>query len=154
VAKHSSARLSRGLLIATSALAGAAAAVLVIAVFDWPAAPRATAVQLPKASLKTNKQPLSQAQAATLLRWAARYRSCAGRRGLRLAPPKLGEDEVLLAATHSARIERRELERGLSCAGELGDPPPFTSFVLARDRRLHLYKPRTCLLPVVPKKAT
>ncbi len=127
MAQHSSARLSRGLLIATSALAGAAAALLVIAAFDWPAAPRATAVQLPKASLKTNKQPLSQAEAATLLRWAARYRSCVG---------------------------LREFDRGLNCAVELGDPPPFTSFVLAPDKRVHLYRPRTCLLPVVPKKAT
>jgi len=154
VAQHSSARLSRGLLIATSALAGAAAALLVIAAFDWPAAPRATAVQLPKASLKTNKQPLSQAEAATLLRWAARYRSCVSKRGLRLAPPKLGEDEVLLAATNSAPIGLREFDRGLNCAVELGDPPPFTSFVLAPDKRVHLYRPRTCLLPVVPKKAT
>jgi hypothetical protein len=103
-------------------------------------------------SLHDNKQPLSQSETAALVGWARKYRSCAKRRGLVLAQPQVGENEVMLVATSGTKITRSRLMRAFSCAEALGGPPRFTSFVLTRTGSLHLYRPRACLLPV--KKET
>jgi hypothetical protein len=128
---------------------GAALAALVIATGAWPPSSQATPLQLPRLSLRDNKQHLSGAEMATLLQWARRYRACAVRHGVLLDSPTGGENEVLLTGRGGARITGPQFRREAPCIGELGEPPPFSAFALMTDRRLHLYLPRTCRLPVV-----
>jgi hypothetical protein len=128
---------------------GAVLAALVIASGLWPPASRATPLQLPRLSLNDNKQHLSSAEITTLLRWARRYRACAVRHGVALDPVTVGENEVVISGRDRSRIRERQFRRQLPCAGELGDPPAFTAFALMTDGRFHLYRPRTCRLPVV-----
>jgi hypothetical protein len=128
---------------------GAALAALVIASGLWPPASRATPLKLPRLSLRDNKQHLSSAEMTTLLRWARRYRACAVRHGVELDPAIVGENEVLISGRGQSRIRELAFRRQLPCFRELGDPPAFTAFALMTDRRLHLYRPRTCRLPVV-----
>jgi hypothetical protein len=128
---------------------GAALAALVIASGAWPPSSRATPLQLPRLSLRDNKQHLSGAEMTTLLHWARRYRACAVRHGAELAEPIRGENEVLITGRAGRRISGRQFRRQLSCFRELGVPPPFSAFALMPDRRFHLYLPRTCRLPVV-----
>jgi hypothetical protein len=128
---------------------GAALAALVIASGLWPPTSRATPLQLPRLSLQDNKQHLSSAELTTLLRWARRYRACAGRHGVALGPATVGENEVLVTALGRSRIRERQFRRQFPCWRELGDPPAFSAFALMSDGRFHLYRPRTCRLPVV-----
>jgi hypothetical protein len=99
--------------------------------------------------LRDNKQHVSGAEMATFLHWARRYRACAVRHGVALDPPTAGENEVLITGHDRSRIRRDQFRRQLPCFRELGVPPPFAAFALMPDRWLHLYRPRTCRLPVV-----
>ena len=128
---------------------GAALAVLVIASGAWPPASRATPLRLPRLALRDNKQHLSRAEMTTFLHWARRYRACAVRHGLALDPATVGENEVLITGPDRSRIREPEFRRQLPCFRELGNPPPFAALALMPDRWLHLYRPRTCRLPVV-----
>jgi hypothetical protein len=139
---------SRLALLAGGSL-GAALAALVIATGAWPPSSRATPLQLPRLSLRENKQPLSGAEMTTLLHWARRYRACAVRHGAPLDAPTKGENEVLITGRGGSRISGPQLRRQLPCFRELGEPPPFSALAMMRDRRFHLYLPRTCRLPVV-----
>jgi hypothetical protein len=131
-----------------SSLIDAACAVGVIVGLGWPSAPHATPLEPPKLSARENKQHLSAAQLAAFLAWASRYRSCAERRGVALAAPTVGENEVVLTGPAGRKITRRQFRRALPCAFELGDPPQFADFSMMADRHWHLYEPRACLLPV------
>jgi hypothetical protein len=138
----------RAALLAAGSL-GAASAALVIASGAWPPSSRATPLQLPRLSLRDNKQHLSGAETTTLLRWARRYRACAVRHGASLDAPTKGENEVLITGRGGSRISESQMRRQLPCFRELGEPPAFSAFALMRDRLFHLYLPRTCRLPVV-----
>jgi hypothetical protein len=127
--------------------------VAVIAGLGWPSTPHATPLEPPKLSARENKQHLSRAQLAAFVAWARRYRSCAERRGVELAGPTIGENEVVLTGRAGRKITRREFRRAVPCALELGDPPAFSDFSLMPDRHLHLYEPRACLLPVAKEPA-
>ena len=141
--------MRRRLALLAGGSLGAALAALVIASGAWPPSSRATPLQLPPLSLRDNKQHLSAAQMAMLLRWARRYRACAVRHGAELAAPTRGENEVLITGRGGGRISGAQFRRQVACFRELGEPPPFSAFALMPDRRLHLYLPRTCRLPVV-----
>jgi hypothetical protein len=140
--------LNRLALLAGGSL-GAALAALLIASGAWPPSSRATPLQLPPLSSRDNKQDLSRAEMTTLLQWARRYRACAVRHGVSLSEPTKGENEILITGRGGARITGPQFRREAPCPRELGEPPPFSAFALMRDRRLHLYLPRTCRLPVV-----
>ena len=140
--------MNRLALLAGGSL-GAALAALVIASGAWPPSSRATPLQLPSLSLRDNKQQLSGTEMMTLLRWAGRYRACAVHHGVALDKPTKGENEVLITGRGGARITGAQFRREAPCLRELGEPPPFSAFALMTDRRLHLYLPRTCRLPVV-----
>jgi hypothetical protein len=142
-------RSPRRLNLVVAASLGALAAAAVIAAGAWPPSSRATPLQLPRLALRDNKQPLSGAEMATLLRWAVRYRACAVRHGLALDPPIAGENEVLITGHDRSRIRPDQFRRQLPCSRELGVPPPFSALALMPDRWVHLYRPRTCRLPVV-----
>jgi hypothetical protein len=128
---------------------GAALAALVIASGAWPPSSRATPLQLPRLSLRDNKQHLSGAEMSTLLGWARRYRACAVRHGVPLAAPTRGENEVLITGDGGSRISEPQVRRQFPCVREMGEPPAFSALALTADRRFHLYLPRTCRLPVV-----
>ena len=128
---------------------GAASAAVVIASGAWPPSSSATPLQLPRLSLRDNKQQLSGAEMRTLLIWARRYRACATRHGVALDPVVAGKNEVLITGRGRSRIRKGEFRRQLPCFRELGAPPVFSALALMRDRKLHLYRPRTCRLPVV-----
>jgi hypothetical protein len=84
-----------------------------------------------------------------LMRWARLYRSCAVRHGVALAAPTAGRDEVVMTGPGGSRIRFGQLRRSFSCDRELGEPPRFSAFALLNsDHLLHLYRPRTCRLPV------
>jgi hypothetical protein len=132
------------------AFLGAAVAALVIATGVWPPSAHAIPLRLPPLSLHDNKQHLSRAELATLLRWARRYRACAVGHGLQLDPPARGADEIVITGPHGSKVTPPEFRRALlPCDAEVGVPPPSSAFSLMGDRRLHLYLPRTCRLPVV-----
>lgn len=132
------------------AVVGAAVAAVVIATGVWPPSAHAIPLRLPQLSLHDNKQHLSRAELATLLGWARRYRACAVGHGLQLDRPARGVDEIVIAGPHGSKITPREFRRALlPCDSEIGVPPPSSAFALMRDRWLHLYRPRTCRLPVV-----
>jgi hypothetical protein len=127
---------------------GAALAALVIASGAWPPESRGTPLQLPRLSLRDNKQHLSAAEMTTLLRWARRFRACAIRRGVLLDPAVAGENEVLIKGRGGSRIGKRQFRR-IACFREMAEPPAFSALVLTADGWFHLYRPRTCRLPVV-----
>ena len=107
-------------------------------------------LRLPPLPLRDNKQHLSGAEMATLLRWARRYRGCAVRHGLRLDRPASGADEIVITGRDRSKIAARQLGRSLlPCDTEVGEPPPASALVLTADGWLHLYRPRTCRLPLV-----
>jgi hypothetical protein len=135
-------------LLAGGSLGGALAA-LVIAGGAWPPSSRATPLQLPRLSLRDNKQHLSGAEMTTLLQWARRYRACAVRHGASLDAPTRGENEVLISGRGGSRISGSQFRRQFPCVREMGEPPAFSALALTADRRLHLYLPRTCRLPLV-----
>jgi hypothetical protein len=135
-------------LLAGGSLGGALAA-LVIAGGAWPPSSRATPLQLPRLSLRDNKQHLSGAEMTTLLQWARRYRACAVRHGASLDAPTRGENEVLISGRGGSRISGSQFRRQFPCLREMGEPPAFSALALTADRRLHLYLPRTCRLPLV-----
>jgi hypothetical protein len=128
---------------------GAALAALLIASGAWPPSSRATPLQLPRLSLRDNKQDLSSAEMNTLLDWARGYRACAVRHGAALDAPTRGENEVLITGRGGSPISGWQVRRQIPCVDELGEPPPFSALTLTADRRFHLYLPRTCRLPVV-----
>lgn len=128
---------------------GAALAAVVIASGAWPPSSRATPLQLPRLSLRDNKQHLSGAEMTKLLHWARRYRACAGRHGVPLEEPTRGENEVVITGRGGSRISGSQFRRQFPCVREMGEPPAFSAFALTRDRRLHLYLTRTCRLPVI-----
>jgi hypothetical protein len=136
------------LRVGGSSLVGAACAVGMIVGLGWPSAPHATPLEPPRLSARENKQHLSGGQLAALFAWASRYRSCAERRGVALAAPTVGENEVVLTGRAGRKITQRQFRRALPCALELGAPPQLADFSLMADRHLHLFKPRACLLPV------
>jgi hypothetical protein len=143
------ASLRRRLPLLVGGSLGAALAALVIATGAWPPASHATPLQLPRLSLGDNKQHLSHGELKTLLQWARRFRACAVRHGADLAAATVGENEILITGRRRSKISERQLRRQRPCMFEMGDPPPFSALALMRDRRLHLYRPRTCRLPVV-----
>jgi hypothetical protein len=100
-------------------------------------------------SLRDNKQHLSGAQMTTLLDWARRYRACAVRHRVPLDAPTRGENEILITGLGGSRISGSQFRRQFPCSREMGEPPAFSALVLTADRRIHLYLPRTCRLPVV-----
>jgi hypothetical protein len=131
-----------------SSLIGAACAVAVIVGLGWPSTPHATPLEPPKLSARENRQHLSSARLAVLLAWARRYRSCAERRGVALAAPTVGENEVVVTGPAGRKITRRQFRGALPCSLELGDPPQLSDFSMMADGHFHLYEPRACLLPV------
>lgn len=141
--------MRRRLALLAGGSLGAAVAALVIASGAWPPSSRATPLRLPRLSLRENKQHLSSAEMTKLLRWARRYRACAVRHGVLLDAPIRGENEVLITGRGGRRISGRLFRPRFPCFSELGAPPAFSALALMADRRLHLYLPRTCRLPVV-----
>jgi hypothetical protein len=135
-------------LLAGGSLGGALAA-LVIAGGAWPPSSRATPLQLPRLSLRDNKQHLSSAEMTTLLQRARRYRACAVRHGASLDAPTRGENEVLISGRGGSRISGSQFRRRFPCLREMVEPPAFSALALTADRRFHLYLPRTCRLPLV-----
>jgi hypothetical protein len=127
---------------------GAALAALLIASGAWPPASRATPLELPRLSLRDNKQHLSGAEMTTLLLWARRFRACAIRRGVLLDPAVAGENEVLIKGHGGSRIGKGQFRR-IVCFREMTEPPVFSALVLTADGWFHLYRPRTCRLPVM-----
>jgi hypothetical protein len=128
---------------------GAALAASVIASGAWPPSSRATPLQLPRLSLRENRQHLSGDEMTTLLHWARRYRACAARHGVPLDPPTRGENEVLITGRGGSQISGSQFRRQFPCSHEMREPPAFSALALTADRRFHLYLPRTCRLPVV-----
>jgi hypothetical protein len=128
---------------------GAALAALLIASGAWPPESQGTPLQLPRLSLRDNKQHLSAAEMTTLLRWARRYRACALRHGAALDAPTMGDNEVLITGRGGSRISAAQVRGQFPCTREMGEPPAFSALALTADRRFHLYLPRTCRLPVV-----
>jgi hypothetical protein len=145
--------LRRPLVFASSALAGIGAAALVI----WLSRGLSGVtkpVSLPpiaKITSQNNKQRLNSAEIETLEQWARSYRTCAQRRGLLLVEPVVHGNELLMTANKGSKISLPQLRRSLRCTNETGDPPLRTSFVLSGGK-LHLYRPRACLLPVTREK--
>ena len=128
---------------------GAAAAVVVIVAGGWGGTPHAQPLRLPALALQDNKQHLRSGQVTAFLHFARRYRACARRHGLSLDPPEVGRDEVLISGRGGRPITLRHFLHTAACTLALGNPPPFSAFVLAKDdKHLHLYLPRTCRLPV------
>jgi hypothetical protein len=147
--RHVFGATSRGrLALLAGGSLGAALAALVITSGAWPPESRGTPLQLPRLSLRDNKQHLSDAELTTLLRWARRFRACAIRRGILLDSAVAGENEVLIKGRGGSRIGKRQFRR-IVCFRELAEPPAFSALVLTADGWFHLYRPRTCRLPVV-----
>jgi hypothetical protein len=146
------ARLAPRLSFVAASVTGAGLAALVLATGIWPPESGAKPLRLPPLALRDNKQRLSAAETATLLRWASRFHTCAVRRGAALDPPTVGENEIVVTGPHGAHIGRAAARRSLACSLEVGTPPRFSALVLARDRVFHLYRPRTCRLPVVGER--
>jgi hypothetical protein len=143
------ATLRRRLALPTGISLGAALAALVIASGAWPPSSPATPLQLPRLSLRDNKQHLSAAETTTLLHWARRYRACAVRHGALLDAPTRGENEVLITGRGGSPMSGPQFRRQFPCVRKIGEPPAFSALALTADRRFHLYLPRTCRLPIV-----
>ncbi|MDQ3865410.1 MAG: hypothetical protein M3304_01075, partial [Actinomycetota bacterium] len=101
--------------------------------------------------LKENKQPLTDAQMTALLHWAREFRACAKSHDVALARPKRGVDEVTMTSADGADVTASQFRQAFPCTAEVGEPPQFAAFSLARDRHFHVYAPRACLLPVTEK---
>lgn len=134
-----------------SAAAGAAAAAIVLA-----AGQGQTAKPVPLGSFvsritpATNKVQLTSSELATLTRWMTRVRGCVASHGFHIGTPKVGDSEVLLHLPKGPKSRRLQLlARSTGCAEAAGGPPIHTDFSFERDGKLHLYRPRACLLPVV-----
>ena len=140
---------TRRLSLAASGALGGAFAAVVIVTGTWPASSHATPLQLPRLPLRDNKQHLSGAETRELLQWARRFRMCAVRRGLVLDPVRVGIDEIIITGRHRTRIAFGRFRRTFGCAVQTGNPPRFSAFVISsEDHALHLFRPRTCRLPV------
>lgn len=142
------ARLAPRLSLVAASAVGAGLGALVLATGIWPPDSGATPLRLPPLALRDNKQRLSAAETATLLRWATRFYACAVRRGAALDRPTAAENEIVITGPQGAHIRRAAARRALACAPEVGAPPRFSAIVLAHDRVFHLYRPQTCRLPV------
>lgn len=138
-----------------SAAAGAAAAAIVLAAGHGQAAkPVPLGSFVSRITPATNKAQLTSSEMATLTQWMTRVRGCAARHGFRIAAPTVGDSEVILDLPKASKSRRlRLLAQANRCAEAAGGPPPHTDFSFEHDRKLHLYRPRACLLPVVSAKA-
>jgi hypothetical protein len=136
-----------------SAALGAGAAALVIAVRPAPARlvpVGAGSGYAPPITASNNKRPLSATDRRTMLKWEKRVRRCAVRRGLPLGEPQLAANEFVMRPAGSPGFARIATIVG-KCASVGAGPPTLTSFVVERDRLVHFYKPRACLLPIRKK---
>jgi hypothetical protein len=148
-AGRAAARAPRPVYWAALALLAALAAV-VIATGTWPPSTHATPLRLPPLPLRDNKQRLSAAATSELLKWARTYQRCAVRRGIALDAPVVGHDEIVITGRRRSKVPPGAMQRAFSCTRQTGDPPPFSAFALLNtDHLLHLYRPRTCRLPVI-----
>jgi hypothetical protein len=141
----------RTMRVAIAAVAGAGVGVADVTLWAGGSAASHAVLRQPRLSLEENKRPLSRREFALLLAWAGRYRTCAVGRGVALARPRLGVNEITMAPpTHvSIGLLLRKL---LACDQPVGLPPPGTALTVAReDRQIHLYRPKVCALP--PKES-
>ena len=143
----------RAVVHAAGAAVGVGLALAVVAGFDWPASARPVALQLPKRSLKDNKQHLSSDQISALRAWGRRYQTCAVKRGVALDEPRVGKNEVIIRGAGGAAVTPKQFLRAFTCTARVGDPPELATFVVTADRQLHLYVPRSCLLPVISERS-
>ena len=138
-----------------SVLVGAGAAAAAIALGAGSASPRAVPLSrfVARISPAENKVHLGAAELERYRRWAERVRTCLADAGVRVGVPTAGRDEILVALPTASRAHRRRAGlAGVRCATAAGGPPAHASFVLEPDGKLHVYRPRACLLPVVPAK--
>jgi hypothetical protein len=124
---------------------GGAAAVLATR-HDGPAPKQAAPRQAStaKATPVDNRFRLSRAESLRLVDWAARFRSCMGRRGVVLGPPVAHAKEIDLAFVRvpGQPVLLREVA---VCGDGLGEPPRRSSLQL-RPGKLVLYLPKQCLV--------
>ena len=132
-----------GLLLAAAAALGLGVAAAFLATRDdAPPAPRETAAA--KATPIDNRFRLSRAESLRLVDWAARFRSCMGRRGVVLGAPVAHPKQIDLAFVRVPG--RAALLRDVpACGDALGEPPRRSSLQL-RPGKLVLYLPKRCLL--------
>jgi len=131
------------LLFAAAAALGLGAAAAVIATRD-DARPAPRQASTAKATPIDNRFRLSRAESLRLVDWAARFRSCMGRRGVVLGAPVAHSKEIDIAIVRAP--EQPVLLREVAtCGDSLGEPPRRSSLQLRRGR-LVLYLPKQCLL--------
>jgi hypothetical protein len=132
-----------GLLLAVAAALGLGVAAALLATRDDPRpAPRQASTA--KATPIDNRFRLSRAESLRLVDWAARFRSCMGRRGVVLGAPVAHAKQIDLAFV---RVPARPaLMREVAVCGDaLGEPPRRSSLQL-RPGKLVLYLPKQCLV--------
>ena len=132
-----------GLLLAAAAALGLGVAAAFLATRDdAPPAPRRAATA--KATPIDNRFRLSRAESLRLVDWAARFRTCMGRRGVVLGAPVVYAKEIYLALVRAPG--RAALLRDVPAWGDaLGEPPRRSSLQL-RPGKLVLYLPKQCLV--------
>ncbi|HEX6699478.1 MAG TPA: hypothetical protein VF101_01995 [Gaiellaceae bacterium] len=131
--------------------AGAAAAAIGLGVESRSPRPVPLARFVSRISPAENKVRLTDAELASYRRWAERVRACMAKAGTRVGAPTVGSDEILIALSPAQRV--RASKAGFRCAAAAGGPPEHSSFVFEHDGKIHVYRPRACLLPVVPAKS-
>jgi hypothetical protein len=129
--------------LAAAAAIGLGAAAAVIATRD-DGRPVTRQASTAKATPIDNRFRLSRAESLRLVDWAARFRSCMGRRGVVLGAPVAHSKEIDLAFV---RVPGRPmlLREVAVCGDGLGEPPRRSSLQL-RPGKLVLYLPKQCLV--------
>ena len=133
--------------------AGAGAAALALGAGATPPKPVPLSRFVSRLTPAENKVALSDAELAALRGWARGVEACMTKIGICAGAPTVGHDEILIALPRVSKKERlQRAERSTRCVASVGGPPAHASFVIEHDGRIHLYRPRACLLPVVPAK--
>jgi hypothetical protein len=119
-----------------------AAAAVILTRHD--ARPVAAHASTAKATPVDNRFRLSRKESLRLVDWAARFRSCMGRRSIVLGAPVAHAKEIDLALV---RVPGRPtlLREVAVCGDGLGEPPRRSSLQL-RPGKLVLYLPKQCLV--------
>ena len=131
------------LLFAAAAALGVGVVVAVVAMRD-DARPAPRQASTAKATPVDNRFRLSRAESLRLVDWAARFRSCMGRRGVVLGAPVAHPKQIDLAIVR-APGRPTLLKKVAACGDGLGGPPRKSSLQL-RPGKLVLYLPKQCLL--------
>src|SRR2546421_12276067 len=116
---------------AAAAIGLGAAAAVIVTRNDARPAPRQASTA--KATPVDNRFRLSRAESLRLVDWAARFRSCMGRRGVVLGAPVGHPKEIDLALVR-APARSALLRDVVGCGDALGEPPRRSSLQLRRGK--------------------